>query len=214
MAKYRHIETGFVVNDGKEGSDYICHSNLCHKCPLNSYAHEHAMFCTDEIAEEAFAKLYEDCGFELVNDTDEVESKLESHTSRLAEILSVEEDQEWTIEGNPDIIFRIHDGERQWKGKSSRKWDYCCKEVMLTKLINNPDLIQPVSLTKWTEREIEIVKAWKTLNSDMTQFTIDVINSEEIEIDGIPLKEDPEECPNFFSYNNKQIKVSDILGES
>lgn len=214
MAKYRHIETGFVVDDAKEGSDYICNKMLCENCPLNDCVHKHNVFCTDELAEEAFAKLYEECGFELVNDTNEVESKLESHTSRLAEILSVEEDQEWTIEGNPDIIFRIHDGERQWKGKSSRKWDYCCQEVMLTKLINNPDLIQPVSLTKWTEREIEIVKAWKTLNSDMTQFTIDAINSEEIEIDGIPLKEDPEECPNFFSYNNKQIKVTDILGES
>ena len=214
MAKYRHIETGLVVDDAKEGSDYVCKKMLCNKCPLYDYVHEYAMFCTDKIAEEAFAKLYKECGFELVNDTDEVESNSEAHTFRLAEILGVEEDQEWIIKDDPDNIYRIHEGERQWKGKSSRKWDYCCQEVMLTNLINNPDLIQPISLTKWTEREIEIVKAWKTLNSDMTQFTIDAINSEEIEIDGIPLKEDPEECPNFFSYNNKQIKVSDILGES
>lgn len=202
MAKYRYIETGKEFDDEKDAFNFLCDSmSDCLLCPLSYKCIEGEDAC----AENLIKMYYQECEFELIDSTLKF---------RLAEILGVEEDQEWTIEGNPDIIFRIHNGERQWKGKSSRKWDYCCQEVVLTKLINNPDLIQPVSLTKWTEREIEIVKAWKTLNSDMTQFTIDAINSEEIEIDGIPLKEDPEECPNFFSYNNKQIKVTDILGES
>lgn len=209
MAKYRHIETGLVVDDAKEGSDYVCNKIQDCECPLNDYIHEHAMFCTDEIAEEAFAKLYKECGFEEVEETEE-----NTKSSRLAEILGVEEDQEWTIEGNPDIIFRIHNGERQWKGKSSRKWDYCCQEAVLTKLINNPNLIQPISSYQWTVREIEIAKAWKTMNPNMTQFTINAFSDTEIEIDCIPLVEDKTKCPNFFSCNNKQIKVSDILGES
>ncbi len=206
MDKYMCIETGRVFNSAKEASDAICSSNMtCCECPLYGEVHKYGEYCTNNSAEEAFIKLYEECGFEKVKETER---------SLLAEILGVEEEQEWIIDGDGNTVFRIKNGIREQK-VSKGQWLQCGSELVLAALIKNPLRITILPQKfNWTEREIEIARAWKMLNPDMNQFSIVAVNQEEIEIDRVPLKESPKKCPNFFAAQKEMdVKVKDILGE-
>ena len=59
--------------------------------------------------------------------------------SRLAEILGVEEDEEFTVNGFVPI-YRIHNGKREYEYHG--KWLHCNTEADLIEFINNPSLIQ------------------------------------------------------------------------
>lgn len=62
--------------------------------------------------------------------------------SRLAEILSVEEDEKFTIKGEGYLgFFRIHDGVRE-QSADGKEWKRWLDEVSLTDIINDPSLIQ------------------------------------------------------------------------
>lgn len=58
--------------------------------------------------------------------------------SRLAEILGVEEDEEFTVNGFVPV-YRIHNGKREYEYHG--KWLHCNTEADLIELINNPSLI-------------------------------------------------------------------------
>ena len=206
MAKYRYVKTGEEFKNEGEAYGFFCNSiDDCESCPLDKYADY-----GDECDRDLIKMYYQECGFELIDST---------LKSRLAEILGVEEDQEWITTNEEGKIFRIHNGARQWKFKEipSCSWNVCWMEEELAELINNPNLIQPVpTIPEWTEREIEIARAWKTLNPDMKQFEITTDSSnapEEFEIDGVMLSNLNNDCPNFTAQDFLEIKVCDILGD-
>lgn len=201
MAKYRNITTNEVFDSELEAADHICGSNSCSGCCIYNLVNGP---CNDENIANVFLKNYLAFGYELVGETSQ---------SNLAKILGVKEDQEWFYGENEAMVYRIHNGKRQHRLKKG--WNNTASEENLAEFIKDPSKIHIVNKKQnWTEREIEIARAWKTLNPDMTQFIVNAFSDTEIEIDSVPLKEDPENCPNFFSCNNKLIKVSDILGES
>ena len=204
MAKYKYIETGKEFDDEKDVLEFYCSKfSFCKDCALNKYSEKNVV-CDENI----FSEHYQECGFELIDSTLKF---------RLAEILGVEEGQEWIVTKEEGKIFRIHNGARQWKLKDETSWRDCGSERRLTELINNPNLIQPIpTIPEWTKREIEIARAWKTLNPNMTQFEITTKSSDapkEFEIDGVPLSNLNNDCPNFTAQDFLEVKVCDILGD-
>lgn len=79
--------------------------------------------------------------------------------SRLAEILGVEEDQEFMFEGTK---YRIHDGNRQY---FCCEWRDAASEDILTRIINHPEKIN--RLHRWTEQDREDAKALKRMIVDI-----------------------------------------------
>lgn len=61
-----------------------------------------------------------------------------ANRSRLAELLGVEEDEEFTVNGFVPV-YRIHNGKREYEYHG--KWLHCNTEADLIELINNPSLI-------------------------------------------------------------------------
>ena len=74
--------------------------------------------------------------------------------SRLAEILGVEEDQEWTFEYGK---YRIHDGMREFDVRG--EWKLGNSEIVLANIIKHPEKIK--RLPRWTEQDVEDAKAIK-----------------------------------------------------
>lgn len=74
---------------------------------------------------------------------------------RLAEVLGVEEDEEWAYPGLAGK-YRIHKGTREELNKvgSSELWVSCHNEAELTKIINHPESI--IRLPRLTEGERRI----------------------------------------------------------
>lgn len=136
--------------------------------------------------------------------------------SRLAEILGVEELEEWTVNLNlPDdnnFVYRINNGVREVKAKNdSYDWEREYDENSLVEIINNPSLI--VKKPKWTEKEIEYAKAVKLI-FPWTEYLNFHIN----EYDDIEINEN--ELVVHSGYDNfvkmksgTNIWLKDILGE-
>lgn len=75
--------------------------------------------------------------------------------SRLAEILGVEENEEFMFEGTK---YRIHNGNRQY---FCCEWRYSASEDLLTRIINHPERIKRPRL--WTKEDVEDAKAVKRI---------------------------------------------------
>ena len=75
--------------------------------------------------------------------------------SRLADILGLEEDEEYTVKGDNDIVYRIHKGERQYRDPLGR-WCYVCSDNSLTALINDPSLIR--RKPRFTDEEMTLLR--------------------------------------------------------
>lgn len=84
-----------------------------------------------------------------------VEEEMKVNKSRLAEILGVEEDQEFMFEG---IKYRVHNGNRQY---FYCVWHDAAAEDILTRIINHPEEIQ--RLPRWTEKDVEDAEATKRI---------------------------------------------------
>lgn len=112
------------------------------KCPICEVTADNGN-CDDWILQhpKEAAKLM---GYTLVDDS--------KPKSRLAEILGVEEDQEWQIKHRGGEIFRIHEGRRQ--SKESNGWENTHSEIGISELIKDPELIIPVA--KWSDLDIKI----------------------------------------------------------
>ncbi len=211
MAKYRYVKTGEEFKNEGEAYGFFCNSiDDCESCPLDKYADY-----GDECDRDLFKMYYQECRFELIDSTPKPKSCL-------AEILGVEEYQEWIIDDNKNIIYRIADGIRQQRVPhyANGEWYNCGNENELTALIKNPSKIHVIPTTptipEWTEREIEIARAWKTLNPDMKQFEITTGSSnapKEFEIDGVVLSNLKNDCPNFTAQDFLEVKMCDILGD-
>lgn len=82
--------------------------------------------------------------------------------SKLAEILGVEEDEEfkyeWQVFGLEGEKYRIHNGKRQY---FSDGWYDASAEVTLTEMIAHPEKIQ--RLPRWTEKDVEDAEATKRI---------------------------------------------------
>lgn len=74
--------------------------------------------------------------------------------SKLAEILGVEEDEEFTIKGEC-ATYRIHNGKRECKHNVDG-WYTCGFEKELIELINDPSLIQ--KKPRFTDEEMTVLR--------------------------------------------------------
>ncbi len=76
-----------------------------------------------------------------------------TNRSRLAEVLGLEEDEEFKINGyNP--TYRIHNGIREFKFEE--EWQWCDNEEALEAIINNPSLIQ--KKPRFTDEEMTLLR--------------------------------------------------------
>lgn len=91
--------------------------------------------------------------------------------SRLAEVLAVEEDEEYTVKDGDNIVYRIHNGDRQYKDALGR-WHNECSENTLTMLINDPSLIQrkprftdeEMTVLRWLHKHAKLRRFYKTID--------------------------------------------------
>ena len=73
---------------------------------------------------------------------------------RLAEVLGVEEDEEWEALA---AVCRIHNGFREIKRGDG--WEKGDNEMFLTAIINSPNFIKRLPCPRFTEREIALMRA-------------------------------------------------------
>lgn len=78
-----------------------------------------------------------------------------ANKSRMATILGLEEDEEYTVKDGNNIVYRIHKGERQYKDALGR-WHSECSENTLTALINDPSLI--IRKPRFTDEEMTLLR--------------------------------------------------------
>ena len=97
--------------------------------------------------------------------------------SRLAEILGVEEDEEFTVNGFVPV-YRIHNGKREYEYHG--KWLHCNTEADLIELINNPSLIQhkprftdeEMTVLRWLHKYGKFKRFYKTIDGRVSAFGI------------------------------------------
>ncbi|SBV94219.1 hypothetical protein KL86CLO1_10484 [uncultured Eubacteriales bacterium] len=79
--------------------------------------------------------------------------------SRLAEILGVEEDEEWTIRPelvwDGDAVYRIHNGRRQYRSNDDI-WRDCAAEADFWYIINHPESI--IRKPRFTADEVAMLR--------------------------------------------------------
>ena len=93
-----------------------------------------------------------------IGGVEETEKEDQKPKSRLAEILGVEEDEEWTATYLPETsgsVYRVHSGRRQYKLKDGG-WSDCHVEEDLSCIINHPENV--VHIPRLTEAELAICK--------------------------------------------------------
>lgn len=93
-------------------------------------------------------------GYEVIEDEKEVNMS-EQKKLRLADVLGVKEDMEWTFPAIPGSVYRVHHGVRQRK-RTDGYWEVCFSEEDLTYMINHPESIIPTP--RLTEAELAICK--------------------------------------------------------
>lgn len=92
-----------------------------------------------------------------------------ANRSRLAELLGVDEDEEFTVNGFIPV-YRIHNGKREYEYQG--KWLCCNTEADLIELINNPSLIQKkprfsdeeMTVLRWLHKYGKIRQLYKTID--------------------------------------------------
>lgn len=84
--------------------------------------------------------------------------------SRLSEILGVEEDEEFIVDGDTSVIYRVHKGFREVKGVNDKYWYRCFNEAKLLRLINGEAEIKKyIKPTAYDAETIEQFRALVTL---------------------------------------------------
>lgn len=95
--------------------------------------------------------------------------------SRLAEVLGLKENEEYTVKDGDNIVYRIHNGERQYKDALGC-WKYVCSENSLTVLINNPSLIihkprfsdEEMTMLRWLHEHGRLQRFYKTIDGHVS----------------------------------------------
>ena len=181
--KFRNRETGevfFNIEDAKEkfcpnmknpGRIYMEEARTCMLCPIGSTMNGNFVTC------ENFVSLYPEkaakiMGYEIIEDGDD---KMETKKSYLAEILGLEEDEVFRVEGR-NIDFRIHNGNREMWNEYERKWTPSACESELVNIINKRNKIVKVKQVSLTEQEKKICEdcgaKWVSLSGTETNFVI------------------------------------------
>ena len=88
--------------------------------------------------------------------------------AKILEILGLENDEEYTVDGG--AVYRIHNGRRQHK--YGDEWRLVNNEETLTRLINNPSLIQhkprfsdeEMTVLRWLHKHGELKRFYKTID--------------------------------------------------
>nr|DAM43880.1 MAG TPA: hypothetical protein [Caudoviricetes sp.] len=88
---------------------------------------------------------------------------------RIAQVLGVEVDEEWTVSGNDIAIYRVSGGVAleyampKYNGDGYREW-IPAGMLCLVDFINHPDRI--IRKPRWTQQEVERAKAIKVIFPD------------------------------------------------
>ena len=148
--KFKNVKTGTTYYSIEIAKQNFCNSiTRCMDCELSSKNNKKGVrceeFCNSE--PEMAAKIM---GIEIIEEGDD---KMETKKSYLAEILGLEEDEVFRLEGR-NIDFRIHNGNREMWSEYERKWTPSACESELANIINKRNKI--VKVKRLTEHEKKI----------------------------------------------------------